>query len=155
MNAGTSRIYISTSHVGQGFSDVYRKACERIAMDPNSPKYVALDILMWLTLTDPRILALKPGTLTAQILSGDEDQVKNCWKCLAIMGMSALLYGYPKDGLEVMQAAVNVVKRDTGSVPAWLTSRVDLAAHAAQGKARIFRLENVGSYLLQTVRKLR
>jgi hypothetical protein len=155
MNAGTSRIYISTSHVGQGFSDVYRKACERIAMDPNSPKYAALDILMWLTLTDPRILALKPGTLTAQILSGDEDQVKNCWKCLAIMGMSALLHGYPKDGLEVMQAAVNVVKRDTGSVPAWLTSRVDLAAHAAQGKARIFRLENVGSYLLQTVRKLR
>jgi hypothetical protein len=32
-NAGTSRTYISTGHDGQGFSDVYREACERIATD--------------------------------------------------------------------------------------------------------------------------
>jgi len=133
MNAGTSRIYISTGRAGQGFSDVYRRACERIATDPKSPKYAAVDIILWLTLTDPNILALKPGTLTAQVLDGDDDQLNNCWKCLTIMGMSELMHGYPKDGLETLQAAVKVVKRDTGSVPAWLTSRVDLAAQAANG----------------------
>jgi hypothetical protein len=134
MNAGSSRIYVSSMRDGQGFSDTYRKACERIAMDPKSPKYAAIDIIMWLTLTDPHILALKPGTLTGQILGGDEDQAKNCWKCLTILGMSELMRGYPKSGLEILQAAAKVVKRDTGSVPAWLTSRINLAAQAAQGR---------------------
>ena len=39
MNAGTSRIYVSTGRVGQGFSDAYHKACERIAKNPKTPKY--------------------------------------------------------------------------------------------------------------------
>jgi hypothetical protein len=98
MNAGTSRIYISTNRIEQGFSDAYRKACERVAIDPKSLKYAAIDIILWLTLTDPHILALKPATLTAQILGGEEDQGKNCWKCLTIVGMSELMNGYPKDG---------------------------------------------------------
>jgi hypothetical protein len=133
MNAGTSRIYIPTGRVGQGFSNTYRRACERIAADPKSPKYAAIDIIMWLTLTDPNVLALKPATLTMQLLDNDEDQLKNCWKCLTIMGMSALMHGDSKDGLEGLQTAVNVVKRDTSSVPAWLASRVDAAAQASKG----------------------
>ena len=132
MNAGTSRIYVSTGRVGQGFSDAYRRACERIATDPKSPKYAAIDIMMWLALTDPNVLALKPGTLTVQLLNGDDDQVKNCWKCLTIIGMSQLMHGYPKDGLDTLQDSVKIVERDTGSVPAWLTSRIDLAAQAAK-----------------------
>ncbi len=134
MNAGTSRIYVSTGRVEQGFSNVYRRACEQIATDPKSPKYAAIDIMLWLTLTDPNILALKPGTLTAQVLDNDEDQIKNCWKCLTIIGMSQLMHRYYKDGLETLQIAVKIVKRDTGSVPAWLTSRVDLAAQATKGR---------------------
>ena len=133
MNAGTSRIYLSTGRVGQGFSDAYRKACERIATDPKSPKYAAIDIIMWLTLTDPNILALKPGTLTIQLLDSDDDQVKNCWKCLTIIGMSELMHRDYKDALQTLQAAVKIVERDTGSVPAWLTSRVDVATQAAKG----------------------
>jgi hypothetical protein len=136
LNAGTSRIYVSTGREGQGFSDAYRRACERIAADPKTPKYAAIDIILWLTLTDPNISALKPGTLVARILDGDGDQIDNCWKCLTIMGMSYALHGYPKEALEGFQKAVNVVKRDTGSVPAWLTSRVDLAASDAAKQNR-------------------
>jgi hypothetical protein len=71
MNAGTSRTYVSTGRDGQGLSDVYRRACERIAADPKTPKYAAIDIIMWLTLTDPNISALKPATLMIHILDGD------------------------------------------------------------------------------------
>jgi hypothetical protein len=39
MNAGTSRTYVSTGRDGQGLSDVYRRACEHIAVDPKTPKY--------------------------------------------------------------------------------------------------------------------
>jgi len=46
MNAGTSRTYVSTGREGQGFSDAYRRACERIAADPKTPKYAAIDIIM-------------------------------------------------------------------------------------------------------------
>jgi hypothetical protein len=53
MNAATSRAYVSTGRDGQGFSDIYRRACERIAADPKTPKYAAIDIIMWLTLTTP------------------------------------------------------------------------------------------------------
>jgi hypothetical protein len=134
MNAGTSRIFISTGRVRQGFSDAYRKACERIATDPKSPKYAAIDIIMWLALTDPNISAIKPGTLTINLLNGDDDQTNNCWKCFTIIGMSQLMHGYAKEGLESLQVAVNVVRRDTGSVPEWLTSRVDIAAQAAKEK---------------------
>jgi hypothetical protein len=133
MNAGTSRIYVSTGRVGSGFSDGYRKACERIAKNPKTPKYATVDIITWLTLTDPHILALKPGTLMLKILDNDKNQVDNCWKCFTIMGMSSLMHGYPKDGLAGLQVAVDVVKRDTGSVPAWLASRIDIATQAAQG----------------------
>jgi hypothetical protein len=128
MNAGTSRTYVSTGRKGQGFSDVYRRACERIAADPKTPKYAAIDIIMWLTLTDPNVSALKPGTLMVHILDGDDKHIGNCWKCLTIVGMSEIMLGYPREALEDFQKAVNVVKRDTGSVPEWLTSRVDLAA---------------------------
>jgi hypothetical protein len=53
-NAGTSRTYVATGRDGQGFSDAYREACERVAADPKTPKFAAIDIIMWLTLTDPR-----------------------------------------------------------------------------------------------------
>jgi hypothetical protein len=128
MHAGTSRTYVSTGRDGQGFSDIYRRACERIAAAPKTPRYAAIDIIMWLTLTDPGILPLKPGTLMANILRQDENQIANCWKCLTIVGMSDIMHGYPREALEAFQKAVSDVKRDTGSIPAWLTSRVDVAA---------------------------
>jgi hypothetical protein len=136
MNAGTSRIYVSTGRDGQGFSGAYRRACERIAADPKTPKYAAIDIIMWLTLTDPDVLALKPGMLMAHILDGDENQIGSCWKCLTIIGMTEAMHGYFREALKNFQKAVNVVKRDTGSVPAWLTSRVDLAAAEAAKENR-------------------
>jgi SAM domain (Sterile alpha motif) len=115
MNAGTSRIYVPTGRDGQGFSDTY----------------AAIDIIMWLILTDPDILALKPGTLMVRILEYDNNHIGNCWKCLTIMGMSELMLGYPREALKDFQKAVSVVKRDTGSAPGWLTSRVDSAAAEA------------------------
>jgi hypothetical protein len=136
MNAGTSRIYVSTGHAEQGFSDAYRRACERVAADPSTPKYAAVDIIMWLMLTDPNVLALKPGTLMGRILDNDETHVGNCWKCLTILGMSDIMHGAPRDALEMFQVAVNVVKRDTGSVPEWLASRVELAAAEAAKQNR-------------------
>jgi hypothetical protein len=136
MNAGTSRTFVSTGRDGQGFSDVYRGACERISADPKTPKYAAIDIIMWLTLTDPNVLALKPGTLMVHIFDGDNDHIGNCWKCLTIIGMTEVMHGYPREALEDFQKAVNVVKRDTGSVPAWLTSRLDLAAAEAAKQNR-------------------
>jgi hypothetical protein len=134
MNAGTSRIYVSTGRDGQGFSDAYRRACERIAADPKTSKYAAIDIIMWLTLTDPDVLALKPGTLIMRILDGDESNIGNCWKCLTVMGMTEAMHGYPGEGLGNFRKAANLVKRDTGSVPGWLTSRLDLAAAEAAKK---------------------
>jgi hypothetical protein len=130
MNAGTSLIYVPTGLKGQGFSDTYRKACERVAADPKTPKYAAVDILLWLTLTDPNILALKPGTLMLRIM-GDEDNAQNCWKCFTIVGMSVALHGHPKDALKLLQRAATLVKRDTGAVPVWLTSRADVIATEA------------------------
>ena len=100
MNAGTSRIFVSTGRQGQGFSDSYRRACERIAADHKTPKYATIDIIMWLTLTDPNVLALKPGTLMARILDGDDHHIVNCWKCLTIVGMSEIMHGYLKDALD-------------------------------------------------------
>jgi hypothetical protein len=131
-NAFTSRTYVSTGRDGQGFSDAYRRACERIAADPETPKYAAIDIIMWLTLSDPNVSALKPETLMVRILDGDESQVSNCWKCIVIAAMVELMHGYPKQALEDFQNATNVIKRDGGSVPAWLTSRLDFAAEAAK-----------------------
>jgi hypothetical protein len=128
MNAGFSRTYVSTGRKRQGFSDAYRRACERIAADPKTPKYAAIDIIMWLTLTDPNVLALKPGTLMARILDNDETQIGNCWKCITIIAMSELMHGYPKEALQDFQNAAAVIKRDAGSVPAWLTSRLNIAA---------------------------
>jgi hypothetical protein len=130
-NAGTSRTYISSGRDGQGFSDAYRRGCERVAADPSTPKYAAIDIIMWLMLTDPNILALKPGTLMAHILDDDNNQISNCWKCLTIVGMTELMHGYPKEAQEDLQRAVSVVKRDAGTTPTWLISRVDLAAAEA------------------------
>ena len=101
-----------------------------------TPKYAAIDIIMWLTLTDPDVLALKPGTLVVHILDGDENHIGSCWKCLTIIGMTQAMHGYPREALEDFQKAVNVVKRDTGSVPTWLTSRVDLAAAEAAKENR-------------------
>jgi hypothetical protein len=120
MNAGTSRAYVSTGHDGQGFSDAYRRACERVAANPKTPKYAAIDIIMWLTLTDPNISALNPATLMIHILDGDLSQISNCWKCFTINAMTKLMHGYPKEAVEDFQRAANVVRRDTGSVPPWL-----------------------------------
>ena len=132
LNAGTSRAYVPSGRDGQGFSDVYRKACERIATDPKTPKYAAIDILLWLTLTDPHILPLNPGTLMIRILDGDKNQISNCWKCLTIGAMSLLLHGDAKDALQAFRRAMIIAKQDTGSVPAWLKSRADIAAAQAE-----------------------
>jgi hypothetical protein len=135
-NAGTSRTYLSTARDGQGFSEAFRAVCKRIAADPKTPKYAAVDIIMWLTLTDPHILELKPGTLMVNILDRDENQLSNCWKCLTIGAMSELMNGYPKEALEDFRKAADVVRRETGSVPTWLTSRVDVAATEAAKQNR-------------------
>jgi hypothetical protein len=136
LNAGTSPIYVSTGRNEQGFSDAYRRACQRIAANPNTPKYAAIDIIMWLVLTDPNILALKPGTLMAHILDGSDSQISNCWKCLTIVAMTEFMHGHAKEALEDFQKAANVVKHDTGSVPSWLTSRADIAAAEAAKQSR-------------------
>jgi hypothetical protein len=132
MNARTSLIYISTGDEQQGFSATYRKSCEHIAADPKTPKYSAVDIIMWLALSDPDVMALRPGTLMIRIMNDDGMNIGYCWKCLTIMGMSRLMHGYPKEALEDFRKAINLVKRDRGSVPGWLTSRVDVAAEAAK-----------------------
>jgi hypothetical protein len=130
-NAGTSRRYVATGRDGQSFSDAYREACERVVADPKTPKFAAIDIIMWLTLTDPQVLDQKPGTLMVNILDRDDKQIGNCWKCLTIIGMTEIMHGYPGDALNHFREAVNVAKRDTGSAPAWLASRVDRAAAEA------------------------
>ena len=136
MNAGTSRIHVSSGRDGQGFSETYRRACKRIAADRKTPKYAAIDIIMWLTLTDPDVLALKPGTLTIHILDDDADNIGNCWKCLTIIGMTKAMHGYAGEALVDFQKAENMVRRDTGSVPEWLTSRVSLVAAEAAKENR-------------------
>ena len=73
------------------------------------PKYAAIDIIMWLTLTDPDISALKPATLMIHILDGDLSQINNCWKCFTIAAMSKFMQGYPKEAVEDFQRAANVV----------------------------------------------
>lgn len=130
-NAGTSRTYVPTGRKEQGFSDGYRKACEQIMADARTPKYAAIDIIMWLILTDPNISVLKPGTLMVNILNRDESQIVNCWKCLTIGAMTKLMHGYAKDAVEDFQSAAQVVKRETGSVPEWLASRIVIAAAEA------------------------
>src|SRR5258706_13771113 len=72
MNAGTSRTYVSTGRDAQSFSDVHRSACELIAANPKTPKYAAIDVIMWPTLTDPNISALKPGSLMGHIFDVDD-----------------------------------------------------------------------------------
>lgn len=127
MNAGSSRTYVSIGSMEQGFSDTYRTACKRVVTDPKTPKYAAIDIIMWLVLTDPNILKLKPGTLMLSILDRDRDQIDNCWKCLTIAAMSMLMTGHPEDAISIFLKATDVVKRDTGSVPVWLESRIEIA----------------------------
>jgi hypothetical protein len=136
MNAATSPAYVSTGRDEQGFSDAYRRACERIAADPKTPKYAAIDIIMWLTLADPNIWALRPPALLFHILDTDKSQIDNCWKCFTIFGMFNLTHGRAKEAVENFQRAANVVKRDTGSVPPWLTSRLDIAATEAAKQNR-------------------
>jgi hypothetical protein len=136
MNALTSRIHISTGRERQGLSDTYRRACEQVVMDTRTPKYAAIDIIMWLMLTDPNIMRTKPWSLAFRILDSDMEQINNCWKCLTILGMSGLLAGNMKVGLEGLQAAREVVKRDLGSVPTWLNSRIEIAAQAVGGGPR-------------------
>jgi len=67
----------------------------------------------------------------AHILDDDNDQIGSCWKCLTIVGMTELMHGYPKEAQADLQKAVSIVKRDAGSAPEWLTSRVDIAAAEA------------------------
>jgi hypothetical protein len=61
--------------------------------------YAAIDIIVWLALTDPDVLALKPGTLIANILDRDDNHVDNCWKCLTIIGMTEIMHGYAREAL--------------------------------------------------------
>jgi hypothetical protein len=121
-------LWVATDRV---FRTRTNRTCERIAADPKTPKYAAIDIIMWLILTDPDILTLKPGTLMVRILDGDNNQIGNCWKCLTIVAMTEIMHGYPREALKDFQKAVSVVKRDTGSAPGWLTSGVDWAAAEA------------------------
>lgn len=130
-NASTSRTYASTGREGQGLSDAYRRACERIAADPKTPKYAAIDIVMWLTLTDPNMLALKPGTLMVNILDRHDNEIGNCWKCLAIVAMSEAMHGHTREAVDDFRKAVKIAERDIGSAPAWLTASVDSAAAEA------------------------
>jgi hypothetical protein len=104
--------------------------------DPKTQKYAAIDIILWLILTDPNVMAIKPGTLMVSIMGNDNNSIKNCWKCLTILGMSYGINGYPKEALGLLQTAVTLVKHDVGSVPAWLTSRVDIAAAEAAKQNR-------------------
>jgi hypothetical protein len=136
MNAAFSPIYVSTGRDEQGFSDAYRRGCEPIAADPKTPKYAAIDIIMWLTLTDPNIWVLRPPALLFHILDRDVSQVDNCWKCFTIFGMFNLTHGRPKEAVENFQRAANLVQRDNGSVPAWLTSRLNIAAAEAAKQNR-------------------
>ena len=136
MQAFTSRIYVPIGQDGQGFSETYRRACERIAADPNTPKYAAIDIIMWLTLSDPDILAAETRDSAMRILDNDENQISNCWKCLTTIGMSDLLHGFPKDAVEMLKGAAFVVKRDTGTVPEWLSDKVKQAAGEAAKQAQ-------------------
>jgi hypothetical protein len=92
-----------------------------------TPKYAAIDIMVWLALTDPNVLNLKPGTLVLDMLDHDVDQINNCWKCISIMAMSEALHGYPKEALEGFQAAANLARQDFGSVPKWLTTSIQTA----------------------------
>jgi hypothetical protein len=130
-NAGTSRTYAPSGDDEQGFTETYRTVCERIMADPRTPKYAAIDIILWLTLTDPHIKSLKPGTRMLDLLGHDESQLDNCWKCLTIGGMTVLMHGDPKAAVGYFKEAVDVVKRDTGSAPEWLTSRMDIAVKEA------------------------
>jgi len=50
--------------------------------------------------------------------------------------MSMLMHGDPEYALQGFRKAAEVVKHDTGSVPEWLTSRVDLAAAEAAKQNR-------------------
>ena len=45
--------------------------------------------------------------------------------------MFKLTHGHPKEAVEDFQRAANLVKRDTGLMPEWLTSRLDIAAAEA------------------------
>jgi len=69
-------------------------------------------------------------------MKSDNNYIDNCCKCLTIIGMTEIMHGYPREALKDFQKAVNVVKRDTGSVPAWLMSRVDVAAAEAAKQNR-------------------
>ena len=134
MNAGTSPIYVPTGRDDERFSSSYREACERIATNPKTPKYAAIDIIMWLTLTDPQIEAIRPGTLTLRILNNNEIQFNNCWRCYVIAGLSVLMLDHPADALSDLRNAERLVLRDTGSIPVWLASRIDIAAKQAEPK---------------------
>ena len=128
--APTSRIYVPGGSDTRGFSDDYRRACERVAIASTTPKYAAIDIILWLSLTDPNVAAIKPGTTMFKILDQDSAQVTNCWKCLTIVGMTEANHGYPSEGLTHLQNAVFVVRRETGNVPQWLLSRVQAVGAA-------------------------
>ena len=98
MNARTSRIYVNGPRRAGFFQRVIATAESVLAADPKTPKYAAIDIIMWLTLTDPDVLALKPGTLMAHILDGDDNHIGNCWKCLTIIGMTEAHARVPQRG---------------------------------------------------------
>jgi len=58
------------------------------------------------------------------ILDGDANHIGNCWKCLTIMGMTALMHGSLREALEGFLLQSGKLPQS----PGWLASRVDLAA---------------------------
>jgi hypothetical protein len=123
LHAGTSRIYVPDH---PGFTDTYRRACEKVVLDPKTPKYAAIDILLWLTLTDPNILTINPASLVLKILP-EKDLFENSWKGYAIAGLSAGMHNYPGYARDFFQSAVNVLKNNGDDPPKWLTDRLDLS----------------------------
>jgi hypothetical protein len=84
-------------------SDTYRRACERVGADSNTPRYAGIYIIMWLTLTDPNISTLNQGTPVVRILDNDDTLVSNCWNCLTVVASSEIMHGYAKEAVEVFQ----------------------------------------------------
>lgn len=116
-NAGSSFTHLPNPKTkGQGFSSAYRKICSAVVLDPKTPRYAAIDILLWLTLTDPNLLALNPFTLTARLMK-DGKQIARCWKCWSIWGQAALMHGEPKAAVEYFETSAKLATEEEGGFP--------------------------------------